>query len=495
MATPFRTRISRLTDSYKVSHAAQYPPGTSKIYSYFESRGGKFPVTGLFGLQYILMAYLEGEVATQRDINRDHHFFASHFFGDGTLHNKAGWQRIVDVHSGRLPVRIMAAPEGTIAPNSNVLFTIENLDPQLYWLTNYIESVLLHAWSASTVMTGSRNSKQILFNALERSGDPSGLPFKLHDFGFRGVSSVETAATAGAAHLVNFMGTDTLAACDLVAQYYSGKRPEEVEAMSDDEYGRFISENMAGHSIPASEHSTMTTWGEEGEIEAFRNMLKVYPSGLVACVSDSWDIDRACSELWPSLKGEIEAREGLLVVRPDSGEPTDVVPRILGHLAEGFGYETNDKGFKVLHDQVRVIQGDGIDFDSISTILDAVMDAGFSADNIAFGSGGGLLQKVNRDTQRVAIKCSHAIIDGEEVDVFKRPKTDPTKDSKRGRLALVQTHDGLVTVDEADADSYAGGNQLIEVFNNGEVSNLQSFADIRRRAELPEVAAMSAATA
>lgn len=486
MATSFRSPVTRLTDSYKISHAAQYPPGTQHIYSYLESRGGRFPVTGLFGLQYILRAYFEGVVVTQRDLNRDAHFLAAHFFGNSALHNRAGWQRIIDVHGGRLPLRIMAAPEGTVAGNRNVLMTIENLDPQLPWLTNCCESVLLHVWASSTVMTGSRNSKQILFNALERSGDPAGLPFKLHDFGFRGVSSVETAALSGAGHLVNFMGTDTLAACDLVAQYYSGKTPEEIEAMTDDEYGRFISQNMAGFSIPASEHSTITTWGEKGEIDAFRNMLEIYPTGPVACVSDSWDIDRACSVLWPSLKGIIESREGFLVVRPDSGEPTEIVPRILGHLTEGFGFTTNSKGYKVLPDQVRVIQGDGITYDTISDIIDAVMDHGFSADNLAFGSGGGLLQKIDRDTQRFAIKCSHAIINGEEINVFKRPASDPQKNSKRGRLALVNDGGTLMTIPESGADSF-GGNLLVEVFNSGELLNVQSFSDIRRRAELPEV--------
>jgi len=186
-------------------------------------------------------------------------------------------------------------------------------------------------------------------------------------------------------------------------------------------------------------------------------------------------------------------RNGCAVVSGNSGEPTEIVPQILGHLAKGFGHTVNEKGFKVLPDQVRVIQGDGIDYDSIHDILGVVLDAGFSADNIAFGSGGGLLQKVNRDTQRMAIKCSHAIINGEEVDVFKRPRTDPSKDSKRGRLALVNTHGGIETVPEVDASKYAGGNQLIEVFNNGEVTHNHLFADIRRRAELPELLALEEA--
>lgn len=497
MDTSFST-VARRTDSYKVSHHRQYPPGTENIYSYLESRAGaKFDVTTFFGLQYILKEYFAGVRVTQRDIIRDRSFFKAHFFGNDNLHNRDGWDRILNRHGGKLPLRIKAVPEGTVVNNLNVLMTVETLDENLPWLTNYAETVLMHVWSPSTVCTGSRNSKMVIADALELSGtlDP-GIRFKLHDFGFRGVSSVETAALAGAAHLVNFSGTDTMAACDLVLEYYSGKTREEIDQMSNEEYEEFVQANMAGFSIPASEHSTMTSWGEDGEVDAFRNMLKQYPSGPVACVSDSWDIDRACSELWPSMKDQILSRDGFLVVRPDSGEPTDVVPRILGHLCNAFGYTINSKGYKVLPDQLRVIQGDGIDYDSISDIINAVMDAGFSMDNLAFGSGGGLLQKVNRDTQSQAIKCSEALINGEAVEVFKRPATDPNKNSKRGRLALVKNADNTYsTVSEQDCIAHNWENNLQTVFENGEIVNEQLFSDIVRRAEIPHMLNASGANA
>jgi len=371
--------------------------------------------------------------------------------------------------------------------NRNVLFTVENLDPELFWLTNYAETILMHTWSPSTVATGSRNSKNIILNALIKSGDPAGLPFKLHDFGFRGVSSVETAALAGAAHLVNFMGTDTLAALDLVLQYYCGYSPNEIKNMNNEQYASFVKTNMPGFSIPASEHSTITTWGENGEIDAFRNILDAYPTGLVACVSDSWDIDRACSGLWPSLKKNIEKRDGILIIRPDSGEPTEIVPRILDHLYKNIGGEVNEKGYKVLHPKIRIIQGDGIDHDTIGDILEAVMDERFSIDNIAFGSGGGLLQKVNRDTQCMAMKCSHAVINDENIDVFKRPATDPAKNSKKGRFAIVKDGNRLITVPEANAENYKGGNQLVEVFRDGKMVKEWTFQEVRDRAELPQM--------
>lgn len=488
MPRPLRISSTRLTDSYKVSHWRQYPPGTQNILSYLESRGGKWAETVFFGAQYMVAAYLEGAVCTARQIARDSIFFNAHF-GNDSIHNRAGWELIAGEHGGRLPLRICAVPEGSVVGTRNVLMTFENLDPRLPWLTNYFETIGLHPWYPITVATGSYHMKRAWYRALERSGTPSTIHFKHHDFGFRGVETVESAAIGGAAHLVNFFGTDTMAALDLIQQYYSGKTSDEIEAMDDAEYAEFCKQTMAGFSIPASEHSTITSWGEAGEIDAFRNMLRSYPTGLVACVSDSWDIDRACAVLWGTeLRDEILKRDGLLVVRPDSGDPHEVLPRILHHLGKGLGFETNEKGYKVLNPKVRIIQGDGIDFDTAEPILESVMEAGWSADNLAFGSGGGLLQKVNRDTQKMAIKCCHATINGKGVDVFKRPATDPSKNSKKGRLALVRNEDGTFeTVPLEQADQYSGGNQLREIFNYGRVNNLSTFAEVRRRAELPEL--------
>lgn len=495
MSRPLLISMTRDSDSYKVSHYVQYKPGTTQISSYLESRGGKWDETTFFGLQYILQAYLAGVVCTPRQIARDSSFFAAHF-GNASLHNRAGWDRIAGLHAGKLPLRIMAVPEGSVVPVKNVLMTIENLDsdPSLAWLTNYVETVLMRAWYPITVSTGSREMKKIWLKALNRSGTPSLIGFKHHCFGSRGVTCQEQAAIGSAAHLVNFMGTDTMVALDLIQQYYSGKTYGEIDRMGPEEYEQFCKETMAGFSIPASEHSTITTWGENGEKDAFRNMLQQYSTGLVACVSDSWNIDRACEVLWGSeLRDEVLRRDGVLVVRPDSGEPMEVLPRILGLLGKGLGFSMNEKGYKVLNPKVRVIQGDGIDFDTVEPILGAVMEAGWSADNLAFGSGGGLLQKVNRDTQKMAIKCCHAVIDGQDVDVFKRPATDPGKNSKKGRLALVVDEGRYQTVPLEHADRYAGGNQLVEVFNYGKLSNQTLFSDIRKRAELPELMAGASA--
>lgn len=464
--------IILMTDSYKLSHAKQYPVGTTKIYSYLESRGGQFDNTVFFGLQYYLGRYLQGITLEQWMIEEADEFCKAHF-GNDTTFNRTGWQRLLDKHGGILPVSIKAVPEGTVVPVKNVLATVENTDDEFPWLTNVLETMLLKVWYPITVATQSREAKKLIKAALEKSADDcSGLPFKLHDFGYRGVSSEESAAIGAAAHLVNFMGTDTTYGIMLVRNFYD--------------------ESMAGFSIPASEHSTMTSWGRENEVEAYRNMLKQYPTGLVACVSDSYNIYDACEKLWGGvLKDEVLARNGTLVIRPDSGEQEEVLPRLLNILWDRFGGTTNTKGYKVLDSHVRLIWGDGININTIPKILDCVMGCGFSTDNLAMGMGGALLQMVNRDTQKFAFKCSMAVINGEEVSVFKDPVDDHGKISKKGRLALYHRPDRglnpgeLTTVTNCSSSEFANSVDVMqEVFRDGNVLMHQSFADIRTRASI-----------
>ena len=211
--------IILMTDSYKISHFKQYPEGTESVYSYFESRGGKYPQTAFFGLQYLMMKHLEGVRVTKANIDEAELVTKSHF-PPGTVFNRAGWEHIVEKHGGRLPIAIKAVPEGTVVDTKNVLMTIENTDPKCYWLTNYIETLLVQIWYPTTVATHSRACKKVILDALRKSGDPELVQFKLQDFGFRGVSSVETAGIGGAAHLVNFMGTDTVAGIVMANRVY-----------------------------------------------------------------------------------------------------------------------------------------------------------------------------------------------------------------------------------------------------------------------------------
>ena len=454
------TNLILNTDSYKASHFLQYPAGTQVVSSYIESRGGQFPQTLFFGLQAFIKEYLLKPVTTA-DIDEAEALFAAH----GVPFFRQGWEQIVQQHDGFLPIEIQALPEGMVVPTSNALVQIRNTDPQAFWLTSYLETALLRAvWYPTTVATLSWQVKQSIRQALETTCDnpANELPFKLHDFGARGVSSHESAALGGMAHLVNFMGGDTVVALLAARKYYGA--------------------DMAGFSIPAAEHSTITAWGREGEADAYANMLQQFGQAgkLLAVVSDSYDIYHAVSEIWgKQLRAQVENSGATVVIRPDSGVPEDIVPEVLERLYAEFGGRVNSKGYKVLSDCVRVIQGDGVDVDSIGVILQRIQQAGFSTENVAFGMGGGLLQKVNRDTLRFAMKASAMQINGAWRDVYKQPITDSGKNSKRGRLAVIRDAGAIKTVRE-DALSWES-NLLCPVFRNGELLVDDNFDVIRTR--------------
>lgn len=453
------------TDSYKVSMWKQYPPNTKTVYSYIESRGNNkgYKSVIFLGIQAFIREYLTDPV-TQDDVEFAKGMWEAH----GMPFNYEGWSYIVKEHNGILPIQIDAVPEGMPINTNNVLVTIHNTDPKCFWLTTYLETALLRAiWYPTTVATMSRNAKKIIARYLAETGDIEGLPFKLHDFGARGVSSEESARLGGMAHLVNFMGSDTMSGVLGAYMYYD--------------------EPMAGFSIPAAEHSTITSWGKDDEKEAFKNMLTQFKdSPLIAVVSDSYDIFNAVSNIWgDELKADVEKFEGMLVIRPDSGDPVTVVTEIAKLLEKAFGCEVNQKGYKVLNN-VRIIQGDGIDLDSIESILQSLKKEGFSADNIAFGMGGALLQGWTRDTFKFAMKCS-AIedTDGNWYDVFKDPITDKVKTSKKGRFAVEYMCGlGNCGYNTIPLDVHDGRNENIlqPVWRNGEMLKTTTFSEIRERA-------------
>lgn len=449
------------TDSYKASHFLQYPEKTEYVSSYIESRGGRFQESVFFGLQMFIQEYL-AHPFSQADIDEAEIIFTAH----GEPFNRSGWQYILDTYNGYLPIEIQAVPEGTVMPVKNVMAQVVNTDPKCAWLTSYIETALLRAiWYPTTVATYSRECKKIIARFLtETAANCEGLPFKLHDFGSRGASSAESAAIGGLAHLVNFQGTDTVAAI------INGRRFYDIE--------------MAGFSIPAAEHSTITSWGKSSETEAYANMLKQFSGAgkTVAVVSDSYDLWYAIDNIWgETLKSAIEQSGGTLVIRPDSGDPVDIVTETIERLMRKFGFQTNAKGYRELPPYIRVIQGDGISIDTIEKILEAMKARNQSAENIAFGVGAELLQKVNRDTMSFAMKASSVKIGGEWRDVYKDPITDQGKRSKRGRLALVKHSDGTwETVREIETtDTH---NQLKTVFKNGKATITYSFNEVRERA-------------
>lgn len=452
------------TDSYKPTQWWQYPPKTQVVYSYLESRGGFFNTTLFSGLQYYTKL-LSGQFFTRDDVFYAEDFAKKHYGTTVNTFNKEGWLRMFDKYNGRLPLRVKAVREGEVVEGQNVLMTVENTDEEFWWITNWTESMWLKVWYPITVGTLSREIRQVIGRALDRTGDPSLLNFKLHDFGYRGVSSDESSAIGGFAHLINFMGTDTMAAIELARQYYNN--------------------DMAGFSIPASEHSTITSWGQENEVFAYKNMLDHVPDGLVACVSDSYDIRNAVEKLWGgTLRDQVMGRTGTLIVRPDSGDPIVVLEDVFNALWERFGGTVNNKGWKVIAPCVRVIQGDGVNYHTIQNMTSQLTRKGWSQDNWGYGMGGALLQQLNRDTLRFAFKCSAVKVDGRWRDVHKDPKTDPTKASKRGRFQLLNDGRRYFTADINDKPDQFGarGDFLETVFENGEVLIDQTLDDIRTRA-------------
>jgi nicotinamide phosphoribosyltransferase len=447
------------TDSYKVTHFKQYPPKTTQMFSYIESRGGVYGETKFFGLQYLLKTWLENPV-TKDNVLEAEELLKAHFGSD--YFPKDGWLKVVENYDGLPPVKIRAVPEGMVIPTHNVLVTVESTDEDLFWLPGWLETQLLRTvWYGTTVATVSYSIKKLILGFLERTADDpkAEIAFKLHDFGARGVSSAESAGLGGCAHLTNFMGSDTIEALQFARKYYS--------------------EPTAAFSIPAMEHSTVTSWGKANEAKAYGNFVSQFgkPGALIAAVSDSYDIYNAVEHIWgEQLKDQVQKSGATIVVRPDSGDPPLIVLRTLQLLESKYGASKNSKGYKVING-MRVIQGDGINEDSIRRILDLAERYEYSATNIAFGMGGALLQQVNRDTQKFAMKCSEVVVDGAPRPVSKDPVTDPGKKSKTGRLELYRVNNRFVT----SADEVQGKQVLRTVYENGELLVDDSLATIRSR--------------
>lgn len=446
------------TDSYKASHFLQYPPNTTGLRAYFEARTENEQIK-FFGLQIILKQVFS-QIVTMDDVDEAKAVFEAH----GLPFPYEGWKRVVEVHGGRIPLRIRAAKEGSVIPSNNVLFTVESTDPELYWLVTWFETALARVWYPTTVATRSYDLYNYIKQVLEETSDNPAeeLPFKLHDFGSRGASSRDTAGIGGAAHLTNFKGSDTVDGLMYARRYYGA--------------------DMAGYSIPAAEHSTITAWGRYGELDAFKNMLDKFakPGAILAVVSDSWNIYKAIDELWgEELKQRVIESGATVVIRPDSGDPVKQVLNALRSLGRAYGYTENSKGYKVLN-RVRVIQGDGVSPERIKRILDIMKAYKWSAENVAFGMGAELLQKVNRDTHKFAYKVCEAEVNGSWRPVYKQPVDSPMKASKSGMLDLVRTADGYKTIDRSKGTHGAHGvaSEMRIVYENGKFDNEVTWDEV-----------------
>lgn len=463
------------TDVYKMGHKDQYPPGTNKVYSYLESRGSRedgLDYTVFFGLQYYLKKYFKP--VTHDDVD-EYEEIASGILGPSNI-NTRQFRELADL--GYLPLQIKAVPEGTVMPLHNALMTITNTHPDFAWLVNYVETLLMKLWLPITVASNSYRFRRLFDGWANRTvGNRDHVPFQMHDFGYRGCGSEESAAIAGSAHLLSFLGTDTTAAVCLLKDYYGSKGP-------------------IGLSVPASEHSVMCAWNDENEdVQAIGNMLNTYPSGIVSIVSDTYDLWKTITDYYcGSFKQRILNRDGKVVVRPDSGDPPLIIcgdpsaegpaqAGVLRLLEDGFGSATNGLGYKEIDPHIGCIYGDAIYYERAVNILSKMAALGYASNNIVFGSGGLLLNQWSRDTLKMAIKATYCEVNGVPRPIEKRPVTDIGKKSKRGLLRLQKIDTPLGpsyrTWDQVDSEDEKKG-ELDIVYKDGIISRTQTLDDIRK---------------
>lgn len=450
------------TDNYKHCHYSLYPKGTEYVSSYIESRGGDFPVTMFVGLQAFLRDYLMRPV-TLEDIDE-----AELTCREQGMHfNRENWMGILNDHDGFLPVEIEAIPEGTVLPPRNVLVQLINTDPKYFWATSFFETALLRAvWYPTTIGTLSWLCKQVIREALEVTSDNEALlRFMLHDYGARGVSSQQSAALGGLAHLVNFNQSDTVPGIIGAKTWYNAVDPS--------------------NSGPNSEHAGFCAWGRDNEAAAMRNMLETYKeAGVALLLTDTYDHEHAVKNIMgKELKEEIQNFPGLVGARPDSGDIVQVTSDTTEWLMEAFGHTTNSKGYKILPDYIRVVQGDGVTFSSLREVYIEMERRGLAADNAVFGMGGGLLQHVNRDTMNFGQKANAVCVNGEWRDIYKQPTGADFKASKAGRLALKFENGEYETVprDSCPPDE----NVLQPVFRDGKLLRKWDFTELIEASERP----------
>jgi len=417
------------TDSYKISMPPMYPDNMNHMFDNIMARkGGIHSYAIFFGMQFYIKDILTTPF-TQEDVDEAEVFYKRHFLGDVFV--KEQFQYILDEYNGYFPVKIRSVKEGTKVPEGNVLSTFECSDPKCASIVTFLETMAIsYLWYGTTVCTNSYAMKQIIKKYYERTSDIEDTSFALHDFGARGVIPGGQ-KIGGAAHLMNSLGSDNLEAVYAIDKYFGWN--------SDDSIG--------GYSIPATEHSVMSSEGRYGEMIVAQRVFDRYAKdgSIIAMVNDTYDMEQHIKDFSKIFKEKYKDIGVRWVTRPDSGYPPSVVVNCLEILFEEFGGTFNSKNMIVLDPCVRLIQGDGIDEVMIKKVLKAVQEAGFSAENVAFGSGGGLLQKVNRDDLRFAMKASYIEVQGEGRDIYKDPKTqdgDYSKKSKGGILGLYKLGNG-----------------------------------------------------
>ena len=450
------------TDNYKHCHYPLYPPGTEYVSSYIESRGGSMPVTMFVGLQAFLREFLMHPI-TLEDIDE-----AEFVEREQGMHfNRKNWLGILNDHGGFLPVEIEALPEGMVVPTRTPLVQLINTDPKYFWATSFFETALLRAvWYPTTIGTVSWLCKQMIRESLNRTSDNPGiLRHMLHDYGARGVSSQQSAALGGLAHLVNFSQSDTVPGIVYAKRYYNAGK--------------------VSNSGPNSEHAGFTAWGRENESAALRNMLETFaPEGCALLLTDTYDHENCVKNIvGKELKEMIQNFPGLVGIRPDSGDVVEVTADTTEWLMDAFGYEVNSKGFKVLPPFIRTVQGDGVNFESLPKVFLELERRGMSAENAVFGMGGGLLQHFNRDTLNFGQKANAVCVNGQWRHISKSPTGADFKVSKAGRQAVIRDGD---TVKSVLRDSVRPEDNLLQpVFRNGKLLKKWDFTEVIANSEQP----------
>lgn len=472
------------TDGYKVGHIKQYPPHTTRVYSNWTNRGSRLPGVDKvvhFGLQAYLQEFLIDAfepffAADEDEVARQYQEIMDSYLGPGTVDT----EHIRALHrKGYLPLRFRAVPEGTLVPLRVPSFTIENTEPEFFWLVNYVESALsAQVWHPSTTATIALQYRQLLDAAAVRTtGSDAGVDFQAHDFSFRGQTSIAAAEGSGAGHLTSFLGTDSIPAIAWIHRYYPGEN------------------GMIAGSVPATEHSVMTAGGQSGELETFERLLDVYPSGILSVVSDTWDLWSVLGQILPALRERIMGRDGKLVIRPDSGNPVDILCGTEREFGKGatapehgvietlwniFGGTISEQGYKVLDPHIGAIYGDSITLARAEAIIDRLEAKGVASTNVVFGIGSFTYQYTTRDTFSSAIKATWAEVDGVGRDMMKDPATDNgTKRSATGRLAVTRDADGELVLIERATPEQEAASELQTVWENGAFVRRQSFADVR----------------
>ena len=491
-------------DSYKLGHMSMYPEGTTKVYCNFTARSFRhakalFPEelpffnnkAVVFGISAAFQEINESfnENFFNRDLNEvlDEFDNATRpFIGDSD--NSMLLDNVTKLHTlGYLPLVVKSLPEGSQVKENIPMMTITNTHPDFAWLPNYLETFISsQIWKLSTAATISKVYKNIFDYFATKTGTPSFFTnFQGHDFSCRGMSGFQDAARTGSAHLTSFMGSDSVASVQYAKKYYDAKDGD-------------------GSSVPATEHSVMCMGGKLTEKETFNRIMKKYPTGVVAIVSDTWDYWNTITNIASELKEVIMSRgkdsNGLCktVFRPDSGDPADIIcgtkkfnihsdnvnnmrPEEKGSIAclyETFGGTKTETGHIQLDEHVGLIYGDSITPNRAYNILKRLDDKGFASGNVVLGIGSYTYQFITRDTLGFAMKATYGEINGVPTPIFKEPKTDAGKKSAKGLLRVDKVGGEYVLVDNLSSDE---GGELKTIFKDGTFIDLPSLEDIRQR--------------